>query len=406
MSDEALRLDELVAVTEADVYKQGRVAGRLVRARDDVVFRYDVSWRPSDEPVATTLPVRTEPVRTVSGSVPSFFAGQLPEGRRLSALRRATKTSPDDELTLLLGVGDDVVGDVQVVPAGAKPGTVDPLITIDDPGAVRFAALIGALDAPVDRVGIPGIQSKASAAMINLPVKASGSHFILKIDPPEFPHLVENEAFFLDAARRSGLSTVEASMIQDADGAPGLLVRRFDRTVLDGVPRRLAVEDGCQVLDRHPAAKYTLSSEESLGGLSRVCGAPVVAGREFLRQLVFAFLTGNGDAHAKNFSVVQGLDGEWRPAPAYDLPSSQPYGDSTLAMSIGGRRDAGLPAGSFVALGLTLGVPERATRKVVGSLVESADLWLTDVDQLPFSATTIRKFRRVVDQRRHTLERG
>lgn len=400
-----LRLDALVQVTEADVYKQGRLAGQLIRERDDVVFRYDSGWR-SGQPVATTLPVQVEPVRAVGGAVPSFFAGQLPEGRRLSALRRATKTSPDDELTLLLGVGSDVVGDVQVVPSAATPGEVEPLIAIGDPSTVRFATLLDSLDSRVDRVGIAGVQSKASAAMINLPVEALGAHYILKIDPPEFPHLVENEAFFLDAARRSGLATVEASVIRDTVGAAGLLVRRFDRIVVDGAPRRLAVEDGCQVLDRHPAAKYTLSTEDVLGGLSRVCGAPVVAAREFLRQVVFAFITGNGDAHAKNFSVVQGVDGEWRPAPAYDLPSSQPYGDSTLAMAIGGRRDAGLPAGAFIDLGRSLGVPERASRKVVCALVDGIDVWLPDVDRLPFSEGAVRKYRRVVDQRRRTLQRG
>ena len=42
-------------------------------------------------------------------------------------------------------------------------------------------------------------------------------------------------------------------------------------------------------------------------------------------------LSANGDAHAKNFSVLQQPDGEWRVAPAYDVPTSQPYGDSTLA---------------------------------------------------------------------------
>ena len=34
----------------------------------------------------------------------SLFAGLLPEGRRLGALRRAVKTSADDDLTLLLAV--------------------------------------------------------------------------------------------------------------------------------------------------------------------------------------------------------------------------------------------------------------------------------------------------------------
>ena len=46
----------------------------------------------------------------------------LPEGRRLGALRRAVKTSADDELSLLLAVGADAIGDVQVVPSGTRVG--------------------------------------------------------------------------------------------------------------------------------------------------------------------------------------------------------------------------------------------------------------------------------------------
>jgi len=37
-----------------------------------------------------------------AGALPSYFSGLLPEGRRLGALRRAVKTSADDELSLLL----------------------------------------------------------------------------------------------------------------------------------------------------------------------------------------------------------------------------------------------------------------------------------------------------------------
>lgn len=75
--------------------------------------------------------------------------------------------------------------------------------------------------------------------------------YIRKLNPVgEYPHLVENEAFFLTAARLSGLSVPPNALVTDRDGAPALLVRRFDRITVEGVPRALAVEDGCQVADR------------------------------------------------------------------------------------------------------------------------------------------------------------
>ena len=58
--------------------------------------------------------------------------------------------------------------------------------------------------------------------------------------------------------------------------------------------------------------------------------------------------------------MLQDLDGEWRVAPAYDLPSSQPYGDTTMAMPIAGRVARDLGGSDFIQLGAAMGVPERA----------------------------------------------
>ncbi|MEU4433473.1 HipA N-terminal domain-containing protein [Nocardia rhamnosiphila] len=56
-------------------------------------FRYLPEYlTASDRPIATTLPLTDEPIRTFGGSLPAYFAGLLPEGHRLSVLRRAVKT--------------------------------------------------------------------------------------------------------------------------------------------------------------------------------------------------------------------------------------------------------------------------------------------------------------------------
>src|SRR5690606_11216700 len=117
----------------------------------------------------------------------------------------------------------------------------------------------------------------------------------------------------------------------------GLLVRIFDRLPQpDGGTRALACEDACQVLGRWPADKYNLTMEEVLRGLADHCPARAVALRSLYQQVVFAWLTGNGDQHAKNVSILATPDGEWRVAPAYDLPSTLPYGDVSFALSVGG----------------------------------------------------------------------
>ncbi|HEY2044903.1 MAG TPA: HipA domain-containing protein [Jatrophihabitans sp.] len=397
-------LQQLREVHRADVFKAGQRAATLARTDDGVEFRYVDEWITADAPpVATTLPVSAEPVLHPGGALPAYFSGLLPEGRRLGALRRAVKTSADDELSLLLAVGADAIGDVQIVPEGVQPHEVPPQVALERLGDIKFADLLVELGVRAQRSALPGIQDKTSAAMINLPVARAGERYILKLNPVEYPRLVEDEAFFLGAAQKSGLQVPPSEVVTDADGQPGLLVRRFDRVTVDGAPRALAVEDGCQVSGRPPADKYLLGADRTFAALAAVCDAATLAGRDLLRQLVFAYLTGNGDAHAKNFSILQGLDGEWRVSPVYDVPSSYPYGDTTMALSIAGRSGGDFGAADFVRLADRIGVPQRAVLRMLSDLAERVDLWLPDLDSLPFDQGKIRKLRRVIAYRRRRL---
>lgn len=118
-----MNLEMLKRVVAADVYKNGTLAGTMGRMDSGVVrFAYTSDYLAAGHPqVAFSLPLSSDPVETTNGAIPAFFAGLLPEGHRLTVLKNAAKTSFDDELTLLLAVGADVPGDVQIVPAGEAP---------------------------------------------------------------------------------------------------------------------------------------------------------------------------------------------------------------------------------------------------------------------------------------------
>ncbi len=307
MSTARRRID--IRLQDADVYKRGVLAARLRRVGSTVQFTYDAEYLAKRLPaVATSLPLSELPVSTVGGAVPPFFAGLLPEGRRLTGLRRAVKTSVDDELSLLLAVGAEPVGDVRIVPAGSALPPEEPLVSVErDFGDVLFEELLA--DAGVvDPSAIAGVQDKASARMLSLPVGTSSGRFILKLDPPEYPQVVLNEAYFIDVARAGGLPVVDARLVHDRIGRPGLLVERFDRVRnADGTVTSLAVEDATQVLGLYPSQKYAVSAEEVVEALTGLCAARPVAVRDVFQQFAFAWATGNGDVHAKNISVVQGL---------------------------------------------------------------------------------------------------
>ncbi|HEX6232172.1 MAG TPA: HipA domain-containing protein [Jiangellaceae bacterium] len=391
---ESLKLVELAWVFKKDVH-----AGQLVRRADGVEFTYRPEYLDAGAPpIASTLPLGTAPVVTAAGALPPFFSGLLPEGRRLTALRTAVKTSPDDELSLLLAVGGDTVGDVRVLPAGAKPEELEPLVRVDDWSTVSFEDLFAAATgtSDIDRVAIPGVQDKVSAAMISVPVAGKSDRFILKLDPPEYPHLVDNEAFMLAAARRSGLRTVDATVVTDRVGRKGLLVRRFDRTASGEL---LGVEDGCQALGRYPSAKYAVTTEDVCRALAATTDAPIVTGRELLRWVCFGYLSCNGDLHAKNIAVGERPDGSWQVTPVYDVPSSYPYGDHTMALSINGKRREDISRRDVLALGGVLGVPARAAGKAIDDILARLDLWLPEVRDLPYSVRTRQKWRRAIEYR-------
>lgn len=388
----AVPLAELGSVSAADVYKAGRRAALLRRTKAGVEFTYLADYvAAGGAPVATTLGFDRDGSVTPAGAVPAFFAGLLPEGRRLSGLRRAVKTSADDELSLLLAVGRDPIGDVQVVPEGVVPDPTEPLVVVERSfEEVSFTDLL-AEAGMVDPVALPGVQEKFSARVISVPVGRSTQRWILKLDPPEYPHVVANEAYFLRLAKRLKIRSAEAQLVSDHEGRQGLLVRRFDRVAAqEGSTAPLACEDACQILDLWPADKYNVSSEDLVARVAEVCPAAAVARRDVFRQLVFAWLIGNGDVHAKNISALRGADGEWRVSPAYDLPSTVFYDDRTMALSIGGKRN-GISRRRLLEFATAIGLPEKTAVRVLELVLAGTETLCDDLaaGALPFEGRVL-----------------
>lgn len=367
----------------ADVYKAGVLAARLERQDGATRFSYLPAYLESGRPaVASSLPLTDQPVLSAAGAAPPYFTGLLPEGRRLNALRRSIKTSADDDLSLLIAAGGNPVGDVQVVGHGEPVDPDEHAVRLDPGQPVDFDQLIGDPDL-IDPVALAGVQDKLSAGMISLPVANAGKRFILKLNAPEFPHVVENEFVMFRYAAKLRIPLSRVQLIRDIAGRPGLLVERFDRVPLPGGgPEdvlRLAVEDGAQVLKLYPADKYNVGYGQVCRSLAEHCSAPLPALRNLALQAAFAWLTGNGDLHAKNVSMVQDPGGEWRIAPVYDIPSTVVYGDKTLALTLDGKR-TGISRRHFLGWTTALGLPERAAAAVVELALKASGPLLADLE--------------------------
>ncbi|WP_426997380.1 type II toxin-antitoxin system HipA family toxin [Pseudarthrobacter sp. N5] len=372
----------------ADVYKRGVLAARLERHSGGTRFSYLPAYLEAGRPaVASSLPLTGEPVLSAAGAAPPYFTGLLPEGRRLNALRRSIKTSADDDLSLLIAAGGNPVGDVQIVGHGEPLDPDEHAVEVDPRNPVDFDELLGD-SGLIDPVALAGVQDKLSAGMISMPVASAGKRFILKLNAPEFPHVVENEFVMFRYAAKLRIPLSRVQLMRDVAGRPGLLVERFDRIPVAGLnaPRatpdavqRLAVEDAAQVLRLYPADKYNVGYGQVCGALAQYCAAPLPALRNLAIQAAFAWLSGNGDLHAKNVSMVQQPSGEWSIAPVYDIPSTVVYGDKTLALTIGGKRN-GISRKHFLGWADGLGLTERAAVQVLELALTAAGPLIADLE--------------------------
>lgn len=93
---------------------------------------------------------------------------------------------------------------------------------------------------------------------------------------------------------------------------------------------------------------------------------------KFYDIMLFNFLFSNGDAHLKNFSVLQRESGDYGLAPAYDLINTQLHipDDSIFALSRGlfsgtdQHKELNMTTGgTFLAFGKTIGLPARLAKK-------------------------------------------
>ena len=104
----------------AVVRLDGRQVGTL--AEEDggnlVTFAYDPDYAAvkGAVPVSLTLPLGGGPWTT--GGLHPFFAGLLPEGWLRLLAHRELRVDENDEIGLLMAMGADCIGAVEVVPGG------------------------------------------------------------------------------------------------------------------------------------------------------------------------------------------------------------------------------------------------------------------------------------------------
>ncbi len=395
-----MKLEDFRSRETISVLKSGIFAGTLSRTTHGARFTYDERFRSEaltqhHYGLAFSLSPK-QPVFEITGNnLHPFFAGLLPEGLRLKALRQSLKTSDDDLFTMLAALGSNSIGDVYAEPDYSQEESPEEMnFASSSWEEVSFLELFEeSIRSPDFRMreidtGVPGVIPKISASMVSFPIriKKKNREYILKLGTDEHPQLVRNEYFFMQMAGACGFFTAGTTLVRDRDGRDGLLVERFDREFEKEkrMFRRLHQEDACQFLGRYPQDKYRLSLREIAEGIAKFSMSPIIEIRRLIELYVFSYLIGNGDLHAKNVSLLEDTRGRIRLSPVYDMVSTLPYGDRKMAIKLGAKDD-NFRLKDILDFGRQNKLPERAVQASIEKLIRGATQVISRVREIGLS---------------------
>jgi serine/threonine-protein kinase HipA len=236
---------------------------------------------------------------------------------------------------------------------------------------------------PLLRFSLAGVQLKFSAAGdpqrgLTIPASGTGGHWIVKLPDQRFERVPENEFAMMTFARDVGIEVPEIALVQIGDlaGLPGDIrlagnayaIKRFDRT---GDGGRIHTEDFAQANVLYPREKYERFNFDLLvEQVAQVMGTD--AALEIIQRIVFTIGIGNGDMHAKNWSVRY-VDGRTPTlAPAYDYVSTVVYlPDDDIGMNLAGsKRFMDVDEEHFARLAARARLPRKPVLDTVRTMVE------------------------------------
>lgn len=233
------------------------------------------------------------------------------------------------------------------------------------------------------RISISGVQEKLSMILeknvLRLTIQGEQGTYILKPIPRDLKKVDQvpaNEHLTMQIAKQVyNINTAENSIIFFKDGSPAYVTKRFD-VKTDGT--KWGIEDFATLAGKTkdnagPDFKYEYSYEE-LGLLfQKYVPAWRFEIEKYFKLVVFNYAFSNGDAHMKNFSLIESRSGDYILSPAYDLVNTRIHVDDTdfalnkKLFSDGFQsptwKTKGHPSGiDFMELGMRIGINEARSK--------------------------------------------
>ena len=190
------------------------------------------------------------------------------------------------------------------------------------------------------RISISGVQEKLSLILeknhLRLTKDGEQGTYILKPIPRDLKKVDQvpaNEHLTMQIAKQLyGINSAENAMIFFKNGSPAYITKRFDIRP-DGT--KLGKEDFASLAGKTKDStganfKYEYSYEELGLLIQKFVSAWRVEIEKYFSLVLFNFLFSNGDAHLKNFSLLESSKGDYLLSPAYDLVNTRLHVNDTF----------------------------------------------------------------------------
>jgi len=232
------------------------------------------------------------------------------------------------------------------------------------------------------RISLSGVQSKYSLLVergrLRLTKEGERGTYMLKPKLSEFANQdfsPANEHLTMQLAEQVfGMETAANGLCFFENGEAAYVTRRFDVTPQGLLLRKedFASLAGLTSDNAGKEYKYTLSYEDVALLIQLHVPAWKVELLKFFRLVVFNFLFCNGDAHLKNFSLIETQDGDFKLSPAYDLINTKLHVDDRIFALDKGLFKTGAASSTpqevvtgavFLQWGKLIGLPEKSVKK-------------------------------------------
>lgn len=327
---------------ELDVYLYGERVAALGQTPRGLRLEYTPEQLQRGTPIPLSVLLPVVPGPQPEQIVANFLDNLLPDSPEVRRRWAQEARLPNDSPFELLGAyGADVAGAITFAPAGTRPQRGSQLAPLTD---AHVADRIRAVRADASDWGtreisnhpfsLGGAQGKFALARHDgqwyEPTGDAPSTHIFKPGVAGYPGSDVTEHLIMRAAGRFNIHVAETS-IEMFDDERVLVVQRFDRLVVGDTVQRLHQEDLAQVTGTPTYQKYEHSGGPGYLDIFAAFDAALdvkesaFAKAAFAINLVFSWIVGHNDGHAKNYSIFHLPNAHTMLTPFYDLNSILPY---------------------------------------------------------------------------------